>query len=150
MKRIYDKQIQEELFGRINSLNENSKRLWGRMTVRQMVKHCLLWNEMSFGKMNLKQVFIGRLFGKMALQSFIKDEKPIRHNIGTLPELKITEDVKEDLLSLKEQWVSSIQRYASLGNNHVSMHSFFGKMEREQIGLLAYKHTDHHLRQFGV
>ena len=28
------------------------------------------------------------------------------------------------------------------------IHDFFGKMTKEQIGLLAYKHTDHHLRQF--
>ena len=28
------------------------------------------------------------------------------------------------------------------------VHWFFGKMTREQIGQLVYKHTDHHLRQF--
>jgi len=28
------------------------------------------------------------------------------------------------------------------------MHPFFGKMTKEQVGYLAYKHTDHHLWQF--
>ena len=150
MKTIYDKQTQEELIKRINWLNEDNKRLWGKMTVRQMVKHCLVWDEMNFGKMNLKQIFIGRLFGKMALKSFLKEDSPVKRNLGTLPELKITEDIKEDLQSLKEQWIASIQKYADLGDNHGYIHSFFGKMNRAQIGLMAYKHTDHHLRQFGV
>lgn len=150
MKTIYDKTTRDELISRIDLLNENSNRLWGKIAVRQMIMHCLVGDEMNMGKMNLKQVFIGRLFGKMALKSFLKDEKPIKKNIGTLPELKITEDVKEDLQTLKEQWVTSIQKFADLDDNHEYIHSFFGKMNREQVGLMAYKHTDHHLRQFGV
>lgn len=150
MQTIYDKHTREELIKRINLLNEKSERLWGKMTVRQMIEHCLLNDEMNFGKMNLKQVFIGRLFGNMALKSFLKDDKPIKHNVGTLPELKITENIKEDLQSLKEQWVESIQKYADLDENHEYIHSFFGKINREQTGLMAYKHIDHHLRQFGV
>ncbi len=150
MKTIYDKITRDELISRIYALNENSNRLWGKMTARQMIRHCLVNDEMNFGKMNLKQLFIGRLFGQMALKSFLKDEKPVKKNMGTLPELKITEDVKEDLETLKEQWVTSIQKYTDLGDNHEYIHSFFGKMKREQVGLIAYKHTDHHLRQFGV
>jgi len=150
MKTIYDKQVQEDLINRINRLGENSQRQWGKMTVRQMIKHCLAWDEMSFGKMNLKQVFIGRLFGKMALKSFLKDNKPVRRNMGTLPELKITKEIKEDLNTLKERWTTSIQKYTTLKDNHEYIHSFFGKLNKEQIGVLAYKHADHHLRQFGV
>jgi hypothetical protein len=40
-----------------------------------------------------------------------------------------------------------------LGKNYSNedfIHDFFGKMTKEQIGVFAYKHTDHHLRQFGV
>jgi transposase InsO family protein len=29
-------------------------------------------------------------------------------------------------------------------------HSFLGKMTPEEWAILAYKHIDHHLRQFGV
>lgn len=150
MKTIYDKQTQEELIKRINLLSDSNIRLWGKMTVRQMVKHCLVWNDMNFGTMKLKQVFIGRLFGKMALKNFLKDDKPVKHNLGTLPELKITEDIEEDLQSLKERWIASIRKYTDLGDKHEYIHSFFGKMNREQIGLMAYKHNDHHLRQFGL
>jgi hypothetical protein len=30
----------------------------------------------------------------------------------------------------------------------VVFHTFFGKITKEQAGQLAYKHADHHLRQF--
>ncbi|HVM89905.1 MAG TPA: DUF1569 domain-containing protein [Puia sp.] len=150
MKTIYDKQTQEELIERINLLDENSQRQWGKMTVRQMLKHCLAWDEMSLGKMSLTQVFIGKLFGKVALKNFLKDDKPVKRNMGTLPELKITEDIKEDLNTLKEQWTISTKKYTDLKDNHEYIHSFFGKLNKEQIGILAYKHADHHLRQFAV
>lgn len=150
MKIIYDNQTQEGLISRIRLLHEASQRQWGDMTVKQMIKHCLKWDEMNMGRMNLKQVFIGRLFGKMALKSFLKDEKPISKNIGTLPELKISQDIEEDLEAMKEQWIASIQNYTGLKDNHEYIHSFFGKLNKEQSGLMAYKHADHHLRQFGV
>jgi hypothetical protein len=30
------------------------------------------------------------------------------------------------------------------------LHPLFGRMSRRAYGVLAYRHTDHHLRQFGV
>ena len=30
------------------------------------------------------------------------------------------------------------------------LHPIFGRMSARAYGVLAYKHTDHHLRQFGV
>jgi hypothetical protein len=30
------------------------------------------------------------------------------------------------------------------------LHPIFGRMSTRAYGVLAYKHTDHHLRQFGV
>ncbi len=35
-------------------------------------------------------------------------------------------------------------------NGEWPIHSFFGKLTGDQYGKLAYKHTDHHLQQFGV
>lgn len=149
MQTIYNKHTQEELIKRINLLTENHKPQWGKLNVFQMIEHCIKWDEMAFGKLNLKQVFIGRLFGKLALKSMIKDEKPIGRNIGTLPELK-TSVVSSSLEPLKKKWGTSVLNYNSLTANHRFVHSFFGTLNKEQTGLLAYKHIDHHLRQFNV
>ncbi len=145
MKTIFDKTTRDELIGRINSLNENSTAQWGKMNVYQMLKHCTLFEEMVLGRRKFKRSFLGRLFGKMAMKDFIKDE-PIKRNVPTLSELKIKEN-NGDVGSERKKWIALIEEYAHFSNSDF-VHPFFGKMTEEQIGFLNYNHTDHHLRQF--
>lgn len=115
-----------------------------------MVKHNTYWNGWILGKDNhsYKQAWLGKLFGKMALRSMIKDEKPLDKNIPTSSQFKVNE-LKGDLEAEKLKWISLIRAYDRF-HNPAFIYYFLGKMTREQIGILAYKHTDHHLRQFGV
>lgn len=148
MKTIFDQTTRDELIGRIGSLHENSKAAWGKMNVYQALKHCTLWDEWVQGDAVNKQAFIGRLFGKMALKKLVKDEAPLGHNTPTLPELRIKE-TSGDIAAEKKKWIALIGAYANL-SKPVFLHTFFGKMTREQVGVLAYKHADHHLRQFNA
>jgi hypothetical protein len=145
MKTIFDKITRDELIERINALDENSPAQWGKMNIYQMMRHCALWEEMILGKKKYKRVFIGQLFGKIALKRLLKDERPLPRNAPTLPEFRISGN---GIVSLERtKWISLIEEYAHFSNPGVE-HPFFGKLTREQIGYLAYKHTDHHLRQF--
>ena len=145
MKTIFDKTTRDELIQRIDMLDENSTAQWGKMNVYQMLKHCTLWEEMITGSTKYKQAFIGRVFGKIALKGLLKDEKPLRRNTPTTPELKVKNN--GDALSEKKKWIALIGENENF-SNHEFVHPFFGKMTKEQIGYLAYKHIDHHLRQF--
>ncbi len=149
MKSIFDKTWRDELIGRINLVNETSARQWGKMNVYQMIKHCSNWDEWVLGKNNpvYKRQFIGRIFGKMVLRKMIKTDKPFDKNVPTTNWLKIKE-TNGDIVSEKSKWISSIKEYANYSNAGF-IHDFFGKMSIEEIGIMAYKHTDHHLRQFG-
>ena len=147
MKTIFDKTTQIELIARIATLNKNSTALWGQMTIYQMLKHCTQWEEMISGKIICKRVFIGRLFGKLALKSSIKDESPMMRNAVTSPELTVKETMG-DIEPEKLKWIALIEENFNFSNPGF-VHPFFGKMTKEQVGYLAYKHTDHHLRQFG-
>jgi len=148
MKTVFDKSTRDELIGRINTLTENSKAQWGKMNVFQMLNHCTKWEEWVFGRAKYKRAFLGRIFGKMALKSILKDEKPIGRNAPTIPELRIYLIATHgDVSAEKAKWISFIEAYAHYSNPEFE-HSFFGKMTEEQIGYMAYKHTDHHLRQF--
>ena len=146
MKTVFDKSTRDELIGRINLLNENNTAAWGKMNLYQALKHCTLWDEWVQSGKNNKQVFIGRLFGKMALKKVLKDESPFDRNTPTLPELRIKE-TGGDIAAEKRKWVALINEYAHFSNPDF-IHTFFGKMTREQVGQMAYKHADHHLRQF--
>jgi Protein of unknown function (DUF1569) len=145
MTSVFDKITRDELIDRINSLNDNSTAQWGKMTVFQMVKHCRLFEEMTLGKTKYKRGFIGLLFGKMALKQNLKDETPLRRNTPTLPEFIIKDT--GNLAAEKMKWLALMDEYEHF-SNHDFVHPFFGKMTKEQVGYLAYKHTDHHLRQF--
>ena len=146
MKTIFEKATRDELIVRINTLNENSIAQWGKMNIYQMLKHCTLWEEMISGRIKCKRVFIGRLFGKMALKNVSKDETPMMRNAPSSSEL-IVKESGGDVASERTKWIASIEGYTHFSNADF-IHPFFGKMTKEQIGYHAYKHTDHHLRQF--
>ena len=150
MKTIFDKNIREELIKRIEQINISNKPEWGKMNVSQMLKHNTYWNGWILGKdpHTYKQAFLGKVFGKIALKKMIKDEKPFDKNIPTSDQFKVKETTA-DLESEKSVWISLIKEYKNYDNPNF-VHDFFGKMTREEIGILVYKHTDHHLRQFGI
>ncbi len=148
MKTVFDKSTRDELISRINTLNENSKAGWGTMNVYQGLKHCTLWDEWVQSNKTNKQVFVGRLFGKMALKKVLKDDAPLARNTPTLEEFKIKE-TNGDIASEKRKWIALLNEYDHFSNPGF-IHTFFGKMTREQVGQMAYKHADHHLRQFSA
>lgn len=112
-----------------------------------MVEHCIRWEEMMAGNRKVKHIWLGYLVGKIALKSLIKDDKPVKQSMPTFNEL-IIEDANENFEQQKEKWVSLLEGYRHPGST-THIHPFFGKISREQTGRLAYKHNDHHLRQFG-
>jgi len=147
MKTIFDKTTKSELTRRINSISEKNTAQWGKMNAYQMLKHCTLWEEMALGKTKYKQAFIGRLFGKMALRKVLGDDSPLAHSTPTVPAFRVTGS--GDAEAQKAEWIRLIGEYDSFSNNNF-IHPFFGKMTKEQIGQMAYKHADHHLRQFNA
>lgn len=150
MKTIFDKAVREGLIGRIHLLSENSKPQWGKMNLYQMLRHNTYWNGWILGKDShtYKQEFLGKIFGKMALRSMIKNEKPFDRNIPTSKQFQV-KDVSGNIEAEKAKWISLVLEFERF-ENPVFIHDFFGKMTKEQIGVLVYKHADHHLRQFGM
>lgn len=150
MKTVFDSETRNELIKRIGLISENSVPLWGKMNICQMLKHCNTWDEYMLGlkKPVYKQGFIGKLFGKMALKKMTSDDRPLDKNTPTSKEF-IIKDTGCDLAAEKSKWIAMIQQYQNYSNPDF-IHIFFGKMTEEQIGILAYKHSDHHLRQFGA
>jgi Protein of unknown function (DUF1569) len=146
MKTIFDQTTRLALINRVNSLNENSTRQWGKMNVYQMIKHCILCEEMYLGKTPYKRTFLGYLLGRIALNQLMKDDKPKKRNSPTKNEFIISENTG-NLSEDKLKWISLINEYEN-DSNQAFVHWFFGEMTKEQVGISVYKHIDHHLRQF--
>lgn len=145
MKSIFDEATREEIISRINSVTETSTAQWGKMNVYQMLKHCTLWSGMILGRKKYKRAFIGRIFGRMWLRNSVKDDRPMQRSTPTIPEFIITGNGNVE--AQKKEWIALVKEHAHF-TNYDFIHPFFGKMTKEQIGIHAYKHCDHHLRQF--
>jgi hypothetical protein len=148
VKTIFDEATRDEVIQRIASLNERSAANWGKMNISQMLRHCALYEEMILRGHSQRQTLIGRIVGKRVLRDFIKDDRPIKRNLPTLAQLRVTES-GGDIDSLKDRWISLIREFGRYSEPQFT-HPFFGTITKEQLGRLGYKHTDHHLRQFGA
>ena len=149
MENIFDKEQNLKLQERLQKLNPESKPLWGKMNVCQMVKHCQKPLEVAEGKIKLKKSLLGLLFGKIAKKNFLKPGE-LRKNMPTVPSFKIQEtpDFDSEWLSL----VSIVKSFGEKGPEVIAEkeHPFFGELTDEEWGALQYKHLDHHLKQFDV
>lgn len=150
MKNIFDVQTINEFATRIEQITPASTAQWGKMNVYQMLKHCTENEKMMVREQTFKRRFIGRIFGKIALKSSIKDDSPLAKNSPTHPDLIFSNNGNVE--QQKQEWLKVLAKYPSKKATDYTgfIHPFFGKMDTEQISKLAYKHIDHHLRQFGV
>jgi len=150
MKTIFDPAVRDELTIRVKALDENNQAIWGKMNVYQMARHCNIWHEWVLGKNSpvYKQEWLGKVFGKMALRSNTKDDKPLGKGMPAGKAFTVKQK-EGDLDAEKRTLMNLIADYEHFSNEQF-LHDFFGKMTREQIGVFAYKHSDHHLRQFNV
>ena len=149
MNSIYDKASNDAMIARINSLTSESKPLWGKMSVAQMLRHCKLASEVAFGKMDLKINFLMKFLGKL-LKKKVFYGGDMGKNSPTAKEFIITENL--DLETTKKELIVNISRFSSEGKTSIQLteHPFWGKMTHEDWDALMWKHLDHHLRQFGV
>lgn len=148
MKTVFDPATRDELITRITSLTAQNQARWGKMDVYQMIRHSALCDDMFLGTIKIKRVLIGRLIGKMVLKKVLKDDSPFGKNSPTSRVLKTTHE-SGDIELPKKEWINRIKSYTDFRNTGF-IHPFFGPMTKEQVGMLAYKHSDHHLRQFGA
>lgn len=148
MGSLFNAEDNNSIQERINKLTPDSKPLWGKMNVSQMLAHLQPTMLVSFGELDLKGGLMGFLFGKMAKKKIVTEE-PFKQNIPTLKQFKV---VPGDFETEKNTLLSYVNRLKTEGPKIFTTkpHPFFGKLTVEEWNMLQWKHLDHHLRQFGV
>ncbi len=148
MNTIYDQPTRELLIRRIHNLSEDAAPVWGKMNVHQMLRHCVLWEEMMLGRRVFNRQWVGLILGKWLLKNETRDDKIMRRNNPTVKELK-PGIVDVNFTAERSDWIELLNEHDPATQMEI-VHPFFGKMTVEQIGYHVFKHTDHHLRQFNV
>lgn len=149
MKTIFNLSEQQNVRERLEKLTPETKGLWGKMNVAQMLAHCANAMQMPTGDIPVKNSpFLLRLIGGLIKNKAINDT-PFGKGSPTAPEMKVI-DPKE-FAAEKERFLKALEKI-SKGESVVKLekHPFFGKMSPQEWGRLNYKHTDHHFQQFGV
>ncbi len=149
MKSIFNLDDKDDILNRIDELHPNSKPMWGKMSVSQMLAHCITPTKISSGEMEGKQRLIGKLFGRIAKKQLLVDE-PMKKGLPTDPGFVVKNE--PDFYQSQKELKDAIQRLYETDKNALlhRKHPFFGRMTTDEWGILNYKHYDHHLRQFGV
>src|SRR5215213_1800083 len=148
MHTLFEPTTANEIINRLQSLQPTTQAKWGKMNVAQMMAHCQAPIEVYFSEKKMKRGFMGLLFGKVAKKKLFS-EKPWPKSLPTAKEFLIAD--QKEFQKEKDKLVSLINRFATEGYTvTASTHPFFGKMSSQEWALLAYKHLDHHLKQFGA
>ena len=153
MKDLFDPILVEETKQRILQLSSDSEPHWGTMAVAQTLAHCTSGLEMAMGAIHAKRApFPANLIGALIKPLVFRDDKPIRRNSPSSPELFSSGSTKCEFLSERSRLIAAIESFATQGPMGCSLHPhpFFGPLNPQQWAILMYKHLDHHLRQFGV
>ncbi|MEP5792062.1 MAG: type I restriction-modification enzyme R subunit C-terminal domain-containing protein [Cyclobacteriaceae bacterium] len=140
MKTIFNQSECDVLLDRIALLSAEAQGRWGKMNVYQMLKHCIVSEHMFLGDSSYDRLFVGKLFGKMALKGILKDEQPLKKNQPTHPEFKMTGN--GEVMPLKDSWRVLLSRYVLADQNAFTgfVHPFFGAMTKDEIGRYARIH----------
>jgi len=149
MKTLARGQDQAEVLQRLRRLSPDSERLWGRMSVHQMVCHLSDACRMAMG-----QTEVAARTGpvRRTLTKWVALYAPVKWppGIPTVPEIDQEQagstpaDFVADLTELE----GLIHRLAA--NHAWPPHPYFGRMSESAWLRWGYLHLDHHLRQFRV
>ena len=150
MKNIFDQNDVQTTTERIEKLTPESKGLWGKMTVGQMLAHCNVAYEMAYDDSLPKPGFFKKMMMNLFVKPMVVGEKPYKKNSQTAPQFLMKED--KDFTKEKSRLIEFINKTLELGSSHFEGKESvsFGALTTKEWNNLFYKHLDHHLQQFGV
>jgi len=146
MSSVLVERDRDTLLARFRKLAPEHQPLWGRLSAKKMV--CHLGDQLAVALGDIPSEPKGSLLTNTVakwLVLYVPFPAP-KGKVKTVPEMLTTQP---------SDWGKDTARFESLLSRLVDAkalapHPAFGKLSHSQWGILAAKHIDHHLRQFGV
>jgi len=148
MYNLFDSKNAAAVLSRLEKITPRHTAQWGKMNTAQMLAHCAIVLDTPF-KGDMKQHFLGKIFGKMARKSSLAPQ-PFKKNSPTDKSFIINGD--RNFEEEKQILIKKINRFTEAGPEGITskMHPFFGEFTSEDWAFLMHKHLDHHFGQFGA
>jgi hypothetical protein len=148
MPTLFDPATREALLARVDRLTPDSRPLWGRMSVSEMVTHLNQSLMMATGELVCAPK--GGPLSFPPLRWLVIHLIPFPRGAPTAPELLAGQPataLEEDRARFREL----IDQVVAKGPEaQYPAHPVFGRFHGRDWGVLTHKHIDHHLRQFQV
>jgi hypothetical protein len=154
MKTLRRASDHAEVLARLRRLRPDSRRRWGRMTAPQMVCHLTdafrnLLGERPVAPHSGKPSLLQRTLVKwIALDAPVNWPRGIKTRPDADQELGGTppSNFQDDVAALER----ACERFLAADPTRRRAHFMFGPLSEAEWGRWAYRHMDHHLRQFGL
>ena len=148
-KNLLIKEAAEQIINRAKELQPGSKAVWGKMNATEMLLHCNRCNEQifeggQFEKGTTVKQYLLRILALYIAPRFKKGLHGDPRN-ETKGKIAVSQFEKE-----RERFIALVGRFPDHKKPMVLPHVAFGTISTREWGIAAYKHMDHHLRQFGV
>lgn len=147
MKNLLDSADRAAIEARIASLGPDSRRRWGTLELPKAVSHMADQLSLALGEIEMKPIkHPARLF---PLKQMVVWVMPWPRGLPTAPVLMSTDIAALD--AAREHLLGKIDAFAErAGKRPFGAHPIFGTLDDRGWGRLAWRHLDHHLRQFGA
>ncbi|HKR12422.1 MAG TPA: DUF1569 domain-containing protein [Pyrinomonadaceae bacterium] len=148
MGSILNDADRSKIVSRVQSLSASTTARWGKMDVTGMLRHLRLSTRMALGELPVVSAN-KRAFQMFPLKHLILYVLPFPKGAPTAQELKPV-----DAVSFAEERAAVLELLERIGTGpsegNGPAHPLFGPMTWREWGVATYKHTDHHLKQFGA
>ena len=147
MPTVWDPAVRASLVTRARGLTAQHTPQWGKFSVAGMLAHLNEATRMATGELPVAAKGPSPL-SFPPLRYLIIHHLPMPKSTPTAPEL-LARSGSADFAQELEAFVTAFGRLD--GRSHPLVpHPMFGTLSHASWGVLIHKHTDHHLRQFGV
>lgn len=143
---FYDEKVFRSILSRLENLNPDSERQWGKMNVAQMIHHLNVAIGSGLGYYDLPDAgnVMTKSFNKWMILSVLK-RFPAGSKTASTLRVESAFDFDNEKQQLKEILEAAFQTKI---NADWKAHTYFGQLTRTQWGKLIVIHCNHHFRQF--
>lgn len=149
MKSLWNAQDAAEILARLDNLSATSSRVWGTMSVSQMLEHLNIAFKTATGDLQLAPDPLSKLASLAPMRWIIIEVMPWPKSLPTAKDFIVKIDPAFE--NSKKAFEQALKVFLNKKpGDSFGKHPLFLGMPYEQWGKLMYKHSDHHLKQFGV
>ncbi len=147
MKTLWNARDREGLLARLDRLSPDSRPRWGKFTSTRMLAHVNDAMRMSAGSLStsLKRTPVRFPIVKQLAVYFV----PWPKGVPTVPEL-LERGSRAEWEAERAEFPKTVEEFVSRPKDApLPLHPAFWRLSRRAWGRLAWRHIDHHFRQFG-